>query len=66
MNAPDWSDPRLMAAAAAYTPTAHYVRSDGTACCVHAIPVASGSCPTCWDLAKWDTADAIQAEGDSA
>lgn len=59
MTAPDWSKPRLVAAAAAYTPTAHYRRSDGAECCVHAVPVAPASCPDCWDIAKWDAADAM-------
>jgi len=66
VSAPDWSDPRLVAAAAAYVPPAPYLRSDGVEVCCHTIPVAAGSCPDCWDLVKWDVADAIRAEGDSA
>lgn len=40
--------------ATTYTPPTHYQRDDGVDCCVHTIPVAPGSCPACWDLAKWD------------
>jgi hypothetical protein len=59
-------DRRIAAAAAAYVPPVHYVRSDGKDCCVHAVPVGPGSCPDCWDLAKWDVlgGDAEAAGGD--
>lgn len=66
MRAPDWSNPRLIAAASAYVPHSPYLRSDGVKVCPHLIPVAPGSCEDCWDLVKWDVAEAIQAEESDA
>jgi hypothetical protein len=45
-----------------YVPPGDYVRSDGVRCCVHAVPVGPGSCPDCWDLAKWDHQDTAPKE----